>query len=298
MPWRRNGLALMLASNVLFGLLPVTVKWANRGGYGAVQVTFFRFSVSLVGVALLAFAGPQRLRATNPRALWWRGFFGALAVLIYFVTVQLTTAAKATLLHYTYTIWANVYAVALGRSRPPKGFAPILLLALAGLWLVLGVGLDRFVWGDLSGVLSGMTAGGAVFAVKEARRTENALSTFGAFALVGWVFSGIALLAGPAVGFPALTGWTLMDGRGLGILMLMGLVSMAGQLLFTQGYGYTSLAMGTLLSLLVPVLAAVFGWLLLGEALGPGMLAGTALVLTACWMLSRREGRQEEIAAP
>jgi drug/metabolite transporter (DMT)-like permease len=293
MAWRKNGLALMLASNVLFGLLPITVKWANRGGYGAVQVTFFRFSLSVAGAALLALTGTQRLRAVNARALWWRGFFGGLAVLIYFVTLQLTTAGKATLLHYTYTIWANVYSVAMGKSRPPRGFPAILGLALAGLWLVLGVGFERFVWGDLSGVLSGMTGGAAVFAIKEARRTDNAVSTFASFALVGWAFSGLALLAGPALGHAAFSRWAEIDAGGFGILMLMGLVSMAGQLLFTQGYGYTSLAMGTLLSLLVPVLAAVFGWLLLGEALTPGTLAGTALVLTACWMLNRRESQLE-----
>jgi drug/metabolite transporter (DMT)-like permease len=293
MSWRRNGLALMLASNVLFAVLPITVKWANRGGFGAVQVTFFRFCVSVAGLALLAATGPQRLRVGNARALWWRGFFGGLAVLIYFVTLQLTTAAKATLLHYTYTIWANVYAVALGKSRPPRGFGGMLALALVGLWLVLGVGFSRFVWGDLSGVLSGMTGGAAVFAIKEARRTENALTTFGSFAVMGWVFAGVALLMGPTVGFPEFVRWTPIYAGGFVVLLAMGIISVAGQLLFTQGYGYTSLAMGTLLSLLVPVLAAVLGWAFLGEALTPGMAVGSVMVLTACWMLNRREGRPE-----
>jgi S-adenosylmethionine uptake transporter len=293
MTWRRNGLLLMLASNVLFGLLPITVKWANRDGFAAVQVTFFRFCVSLVGVAVLARLGTEKLAVTNPKPLLWRGFFGGLAVLIYFVTLELTTAAKATLLHYTYTIWANVYAVALGRNRPPKGFVGILALALLGLWLVLGVRLDRLVWGDAVGVLSGMTGGAAVLAIKEARRTENAVSTFGVFALAGWVFSGLTLVAGPAAGFPAFSRWTPIGARGFAILLAMGVLSTAGQLLFTQGYGYTSLAMGTILSLLVPVLAALFGWLLLGEALTPGLLSGTVLVLAACWLLNRREGELE-----
>jgi drug/metabolite transporter (DMT)-like permease len=293
MPWRRNGLLLMLASNVLFGLLPITVKWANHDGFGAVEVTFFRFCVSLLGVAILAVVGRQKLQVTKVEPLLWRGFFGGLAVLIYFVTLELTTAAKATLLHYTYTIWANVYAVALGRNRPPRGFGGILALALVGLWLVLGVRLDRLVWGDAVGVLSGMTGGAAVLAIKEARRTENAVSTFGIFALSGWLFAGLALLAGPAAALPALSRWTPIGPRGFAILLAMGVISTAGQLLFTQGYGYTSLAMGTILSLLVPVLAALFGWLLLDEALTPGLLSGTALVLAACWLLNRREGELE-----
>ena len=293
MSWSRNGLLLMLASNVLFGLLPITVKWANHDGYGAAQVTFFRFCVSLLGVVVLAGVGGQKLQVTKLEPLLWRGFFGGLAVLIYFVTLELTTAAKATLLHYTYTIWANVYAVALGRSRPPRGFGGILALALVGLWLVLGVRLDRLVFGDAVGVLSGMTGGAAVLAIKEARRTENAVSTFAVFALSGWIFAGITLLVGPRAGFPAFGHWTSIDGRGFTVLLAMGVLSTAGQLLFTQGYGYTSLAMGTVLSLLVPVLAALFGWLLLEESLTPGLLSGTALVLVACWLLDRREGQLE-----
>ena len=291
MNWRKNGLLLMLLSNLLFGFLPVTVKWSNERGYAALQATFFRFSIAMVGVAVLAITGQQRLKVANARALFWRGFFGGLSVLLFFMTLQLTTAGKATLFNYTYTIWANVFAVVLGREKPPKGFGKLLVLALLGLWLVLGVRLDRMVLGDALGVLSGMASGAAVLAVKEARHTDNALSTFGSFTLFGWAFSLIALLVGARGEYREFSTWTPVDAPGFALLMAMGLVAMAAQLLFTQGYGYTSLAMGTLLSLLVPVLASLFGWILLGEPLTPGFLSGTLLVLMACYLLTRREAR-------
>jgi drug/metabolite transporter (DMT)-like permease len=61
---------------------------------------------------------------------------------------------------------------------------------------------------------------------------------------------------------------------------------MLAQVLFTHGYGYTSLAAGALLSLLVPVFTALFGLAFLSEALTPHFVLGTLLVLGACGLLA------------
>ena len=57
------------------------------------------------------------------------------------------------------------------------------------------------------------------------------------------------------------------------------------------GPGYASLAMGRLLSQSVPVLAACFGWWILGEPLTPHFILGTLLVLAACSLLGYQEKR-------
>ncbi len=236
----------------------------------------------------------------NREALLWRGILGGLTVLLYFMTLQLTTAAKGTLLNYTYSIWANVFGVLFLRHKPPKGFALILLMAALGVWLVLGVSFDHFDWGDLTGVLSGMAAGGGVAAIKVARKTDNALTVFGSFTLFGFFFAGLGLLLFPFMGgfLSHLGQFQPVDGTGLMILLAMGLCAMGAQLLFTQGYGYTSFAMGTLLSLLTPILAALLGWAWLGEPLTPHFILGTLLILAACLILGWQEGKpQNQLAS-
>jgi len=236
----------------------------------------------------------------NREALLWRGILGGLTVLLYFMTLQLTTAAKGTLLNYTYSIWANVFGVLFLRHKPPKGFALILLMAALGVWLVLGVSFDHFDWGDLTGVLSGMAAGGGVAAIKVARKTDNALTVFGSFTLFGFFFAGLGLLLFPFMGgfLSRLGQFQPMDGTGLMILLAMGLCAMGAQLLFTQGYGYTSFAMGTLLSLLTPILAALLGWAWLGEPLTPHFILGTLLILASCLILGWQEGKpQNQLAS-
>ena len=292
MQWRRNGIVLILISNVLFGLLPITVKWANQMGYAALQVSFFRFAFALTGISILAILGWQKIKPVNRRALFFRGFFGGLTVVLYFITLQLTTAAKATLLNYTYSIWANVFDVLIFKRKPPKGFAAALVLAFTGTGLVLDVHWDRFVWGDLCGVLSGMMGGAAVLAVKECRRTDNTLTTFSSFSLFGFTISGLLLILGPRLGASHMGAWSPFDGKGWLVLLCMGFVAMVAQLFFTHGFKYASLAYGALLSLFVPVLAGLFAMLFLGETFAPHFILGTILILAGCGLLSWNESKQ------
>ncbi len=287
-----NGVLLLCLSNLFFGLLPITVKWAGRMDYPAVQTAFFRFAFATAGILALSAWGWQKLKVVNTKLLLWRGFFGGSTVLCYFLALHWTTAAEATLLNYTYSIWANVFAVLFLRQKAPKGLAFLLLLAGAGVWLVLGTHFDRLGAGDAAGFLSGFLGGAGVLSAKEARRTDNALSVFGSFTFFGLGITALILLAGKAAAGP-LTHWTAVDGRGAAILCLMGALGMAAQLLYTQGLGHASLAMGTLLAQSVPVLAALFGWVLLGEALTPHFILGTVLVLTACVLLGLQESRNK-----
>lgn len=289
MNFRKNGILLILASDFFFGFLAISVKWANHLGYSALETAFFRFLFALTGVGLIVVTRLGGLAIVNRKAVFWRGFFGGWSVFFFFVTLQYTTAAKATLFNYTYSIWANVFDVAFLKRKPPKGFILSLLLALLGTWLVLGVQWGRWEWGDLPGMLSGMAAGAAVLAVKEARRTDNALTVFTSFSLFGFLIAGFFLLAGVFWTGLDWMGWKAVDGKGWEALVVMGLIAMAAQLLFTQGYGYASLAVGTLLSLLVPVLTAFFGWALLGESLTSHFMLGTILILTACALIGKSE---------
>jgi drug/metabolite transporter (DMT)-like permease len=291
---RKNGVFLMLVGNLFFALIPITVKWANQLGYSTAQAIFFRFAFATAGILFLTVLGWQKLNPVNYQALLWRGFFGGSSVFFYFLALHWTTASKGTVLNYTYSIWANIYAVLYLKHKAPKGFAFLLLMAMVGVWLVLDVHFGKFNWGDLAGVLSGAVAGAATVATKEARRTDNALTVFGSFTFFGLFIAVAMLLSRPYLGAfdPHLTQWTPLTFRGLFILLGMGATSMAAQMFFTEGYGYASLATGTLLSLMVPVLTAFFGIFILNETLTPHFISGTILVLTACGIFGWNENKE------
>ena len=277
-----------MTGNVFFGLLPLAVKWALGLGYTGTQITFARFLFSCLGVMALALLGWQKLRSNQWRPLLLRGIFGGLAVLGYFLSLEYTTASKASLLSYTSTLWMNVHNVWIYKRSPSKGFWPLLGAAGLGLWLIIHPTMSGWNKGDIIGLVSGVCGGFALMMVKESRRTDNALSIFGSFSVFGLLFSGMLLLPwsplpGPAIGLmaPAYPGWLA--------LLVMAALSMAGQLCLTQSYGYMKVTVAGMLALMAPVLAVFFSWIILGEKLNSDFILGSLLILIPCYLLVRAE---------
>ena len=286
-------LFLLVISNLCFGILPILVKLANQAGYSAVEETFFRFVVGLLGVIFLGLLGWRSLKVVNRTWVFWRGFLGALSVIGYFVALQTTSSGVGTLLNYTYILWANVFAILFFRQKPPQGFLLCLALAVVGVDLVLDARLDHLGLGEMAGIFSGITGGAAILAIKRCRETDTVLTIFGSFSIFSLIFSSVMLFWGRWFGIftGGLNAWITPDGKSWWLLILMGLVAMAAQVLFTEAFGKTSLALGSFLTLSVPVLAALFGWLFLAEPLTPHFGWGMFLVLTACGIMVWQENR-------
>jgi drug/metabolite transporter (DMT)-like permease len=291
---KTKNIYLLIISNTFFGFLPIVVKVANQSHYSGVEESFFRFVFGAAGVLFLWVTGLQKMTFSNKKALFWRGFFGALSIVGYFTALQTTTSGKGTLLNYTYILWTNVFAIMFFKHKAPKRFFWFLLLAAVGIELVLDVQWNSFNWGDAAGLFSGLTGGAAVLAMKECRKTDTALTVFSSFTIFSLVLSGALLVGGDfwgsALGHAST--WIMPDAQGLLILLGIGAVSMIAQMLFTQAIGHASLALSTLFTLSVPVLAALFGWIFLQEPLTSHFLAGMSLVLTACGAMIWQENQK------
>lgn len=291
-PLSQQGPLILMAANILFAVVPLAVKWSASFGARGPALTFYRHLFAFVAVLALWALGVQKVQVHRPKLLLWRGLLGGASVFLWFFSLDLTTAAKGTVLNYTHPLWSNLFgALFLGYKRP-RFFWPLYALATLGLYLVVDPDFQHPNWGDLLALFSGMFGGAAVLTVKEARKTENALTIFGAFSLFGLALA-VAYLFIASRFIPSLAGNThigLDDLQKAWLpILVMSVSAVGGQLFFTHGYAYTSLALGSLLSLSVPLLAALGGWLIFSEALTPHFLAGAALVLLACAVLGFRE---------
>lgn len=278
----------MLLGYLLLSGMPVFVRLVGLKGWGAASTTAVRFALGVVFVLVTLGTTPLRLATRRPLVLFLRGAFGGLAVLFYFLSVQQTGAGMGTLLNYTHAIWSNLLGLVLLRQRPKGHFWLLLGLAMAGLWLVINPRLDTFDWGKIYGLLSGLLGGAAILCIKELRKTDSALTIMASFTGVGF------LLACLGLPFEPVTQVDRWQASTLTYLFVIALLSFGGQLLFTHGYGKTSLAHGGLLSLLVPVLATLSGWAVLGEPLTLRYAVGASLVLTACLVFGWSELRGDE----
>jgi drug/metabolite transporter (DMT)-like permease len=300
----------MLCGYVLLGLQPLPVRALAERGVSAPWVVVGRFAFSLAVIVLLCLLRRRGLRTGNPRVLLWRGIFGGVAVLLYFTAVQLAGVGPATVLNYTYPLWANVLAVLFLGQRVPRVFWLLLGLAIFGVWLIVdpgaaaapptggvsatqgAAGAARMQWGRMAGLSSAVAAGAAVLCIKRLRETDESLTIITSFSVVGLVLAlPVTWLAryapegvfGPAAQAGAAeAAWLPSLGPAAWLLLVaVGALAFGGHLFFTRGYKHTSVPVGTSLSLTTPVIAAAAGALLLREPLGVHFAAGTALVLAA-----------------
>jgi drug/metabolite transporter (DMT)-like permease len=267
---RNRARALLFAASVLFGLSAVLARLATKGGMNGGQVTLVRFSIGVAAVAAVFATRPGTFQPRHPWLLASRGGFGGISALLYFLAIERIPAGEATLLNNTFPIWAVLISLVVLNERPTFHLAVALLLASAGVFLVLGGGGVRLGLGtgELVAVISGVSGGAAITSIRALRQDTNALTIFFAFAVGGllvavpfafdaWPFSPLPWIAAAAVG----------------------VVAALAQLSMTEAYGALSVPEAALWQNLTPI--ASYLWALtLGEPIGwitvLGVLLGVA----------------------
>lgn len=269
---RGRAFLLLVVSAISFAAMAFATKIATRT-LPATEVTFMRFLVMLAPFAI----APRLVR----RALVWqrvdllvyRGLFGGVAVLLYFLAIAHIPVGTATLLNYSSPLWSVLFAALfLGERTRPVLLLPF-AVAIGGMLLVTGVltggTLSAFGLWEAVGFGSSVLSGAAVAAIRAARRTEGSWAIYGSFTLFG------LLVAAPF----ALSGFRAPNRVEWMLLLVVGTSSVAAQLTMTYAYRWaTNLQAGVILQLTV-VISMALGALFLGETLGPTKLLGAALTL-------------------
>lgn len=269
----------MLLAAFLFSLMGVCTKAATRDGHDGRtlpggEIAFFRYLVGLLFLLALNRAAGVDLLGGDRRGLLWRGVFGGVASVCFFLGIQYTTLTHATLLNYTLVIWAPLLAVLMLGEHLSLRAALALFAAFAGVLLVLRPEAGGVRWGDALALASGVLSGAAVVQIRRLRQGESAYAVFFYFNLLGLPISLLALL---------LTGdrFILPTPAHLPLLLAIGATSVAAQLLMTYGYREMTAAQGSLLTLISVLFSTLLAALLFDEALTVTTLLGGALILAS-----------------
>lgn len=268
----RSPILTLGVAALCFAAMALAAKLAARTLPGE-SVAFVRFLVMLVPLAIPGLAR-RAVEFQRVDLLVYRGLFGGVAVLLYFLAIEKIPVGLATLLNSTSPVWAVLCAALfLGERARPLVALPF-AAALAGMALASGAlaapdgGLRLGAW-EAVALVSSILSGAAVTAIRAARRSEGSWAIYGSFTLCG------ALVTAPF----ALAVWRWPDAREWALLVAVGLASVAAQLLMTHAYRWVdNLQAGVILQLNV-VATMAMGAALLGERLAPSQLAGAALAL-------------------
>jgi drug/metabolite transporter (DMT)-like permease len=282
--WRAA--AILALGACVIGFSPILVRLTETGPAAA---GFWRLTLSLPWLVLMSLRAPDGAGRPTPMALA-AGLIFALDLGFWHYGVKYTSVANATVLSNLTPVVVTAFAWIFLKARPRPLFLAAVAIAVCGAWTMAsgrggGPGLDP----PLGNLLSATTAlwyALYMLAVGVARRR------LGAGALMLWSsLLGAPLLfaAASALGETVVPagpgGWAACVG--------LGIVHAAGQGAIAWAMGRLPTPTASVVVLVQPVVAAVMGWALFGEAIGPlqGLGAAVALagVVLAQWA-SRAKG--------
>ena len=261
----------------VFCVVGAALLWSSGGLFikiapmPALAVAFGRAAVTSIFYLAV-------LRPKLSQARWTTALAYALCIVTFVLATRLTSAANAIFLQYTGPAYVLLLSPAIlgERFRPVDAACIALSLLGMSLFFVGGGRIDQgHAAGNLLGALSGVFF---AFTVVFVRRD----ATRGAGDAMPSITLGNLLAAAMTLPFIATALPAALSGRGIAVLLYLGLVQMGvAYLLFARGVRRVPAAEASLISMLEPVLNPVWVFIGTGERPGPWAIAGGCLVVAA-----------------
>ncbi|MBE6554638.1 MAG: EamA family transporter [Ruminococcaceae bacterium] len=290
------GSVAVLGAGALWGSMGVFANRLYDLGYSPLGVCFLRsfFALLLFGVWLLLFNRTAFL--VRIKDLWC--FLGtgiaslAFFNICYFTAIDRTTMAIAAILLYTSPVFVLLISRVLFAEKMTPQKLVAILLVLGGCVLISGVLGNDASLGAVD-LLIGLGAGlgYALYSIfgRFAIRRGYGSATINFYT---FLFSSLGLF--PLADLSRVTSMTSSHPQNVLTVLLLALVAtLLPYLLYTWGLLHTENGIASILAGIEPVVAALFGVLLLGEPLPKGVsLLGMLFILVAIIIpnLGQRKG--------
>ena len=279
----------LFAGATAIATAPLFVKVSETG---PVATAFWRVALALPFLwtwSLAVQRGEHYASFTAERRLIIAaGLFFAGDLAVWHWSIVLTSVANSTLLANLAPIFVTLAVWVLVRRSPTAAFLAGLAIALTGVALLIGADFRlgaRELAGDALGVITAMFYAAYQLTVTRLRASVATASLMAWSGLVTAVaLLPVALLSGEQILPATMTGWVKLIGLAL-------IAQAAGQSLIAYAMAHLPATVSSVGLLLQPVLAALFAWALLGEALGWLQFAGGVTVLVGIRIAQRAELR-------
>ena len=304
--------AALLGAGSIIGMSGVWGRWGMRyGGMGGVAIAFWRLTLAVPVLAGWLFSGLGKRRynvvgrpGVDRRAVViavFAGLFFAGDMALYFIAIDYTTIANATLMSNCAPILVALVAWPLLGERFGKVFVVGLVLTVAGAG-VLGMAErmtvraaesathSQSLTGDMLALASAVFYAGYQICIKRARKSLDTATSM----TISVTVSSVALLActlalGEQILPTAAIGWAIVAGLAIGSQLL-------GQCVIAWAVGRLSVSFASVGMLVQAIMAAVFGWILLGESLGALHMVGAAAVLAGIYLANSGSAIDDPLA--
>jgi len=282
------GAVSLVVFAALFGFNQVVIKTVNEG-FQPVFASGLRSLGAVPLIVLWAFWRGRSLRinpGTVPAGLLLAACF-TFEFLLLFLALDLTTVSRMSVIFYSMPIWLSLGAhFLIPAERMSRRKAMGLALAFAAVaWAILdrpaGQG-EASLAGDLCalGAAIGWAGIGLTLRTTPIQRETPEVQLLWQLCLSAVVLIAVAPLFGPLLRDPEPVHYAGMAFQ----IVVIACAAFIFWLWLMSIYPASSVAA---FGFLGPVFGVFFGWLILGEAIGPSVVGALALVAAGLWLINR-----------
>ena len=234
--------------------------------------------------ALTGTAAVRRIRLADWLLLALSGLFWSGDLVFWHWSITLTNVANSTFFACSSPIFVILGAWLFFGERISRGFLAGFALTVVGGGCLLGASIafgGGDLLGDAFGIVTAFFFGSYLLTIKRLRSslpTGAIMFWSGLFSLPGLLLA--ALLTGEGFVSASLLGWSMIIGLAL-------IVHVLGQGLAAYALAHLPASFTSVAFLGEPVMAAILGWIILAEALGPLQGAGCIVILAGVWLTQR-----------
>jgi len=250
------GWLAVLGSAFFFYLATVIIRWA--GAHVEIATSYFvfgRFLLGFIVVCVTMGVTRHRLKPRKYHLLIGRTTANCIAVFCFYKAVDIGTLAEANILNMTYPLFVTFFSWFFVKEQRDYFSVFIVIVACAGIWLILSPGGIGMKWDNLWGLASGITTAAAMIYLNVSRRYHDSQT------ILFYMFGLGALLI--FVLFYSSIFWP--DWREFGFLLGCSAAGVLGQYLLTYGFLYVTAVEGSIVSSSRILLAALLGPLFVGD---------------------------------
>ncbi|MCG5242840.1 DMT family transporter [Azospirillum doebereinerae] len=279
------GIAAMFGSVFFFSLMNVLVKLLVER-FPVTEVTFFRnlFALIPVCIAIQMSGGfANGLRTAHPWGHLGRALIGMTTMVTMFWSFHLLPLGDAIALNFAAPLFLTALSVPLLAEKVGIHRWSAVLVGFLGVLIIARPSGDVFNLGAGVALIGAMGNAFAVIAIRQLSRTEPPNTIVFYFSLLTTLVLGLTLPFAWIT--PTLADW--------GLLVAMGILGGAGQLMVTRAYSLAPAAVVAPLNYTALLLAVLFGWLVWDEVPTGAMAVGAAVVMSSGLYILHRETRRK-----
>ena len=285
-PGRAQSLAFvgLLLGGCAIAFAPIFVRMSDTG---PVASAFWRTALAapLLWIWAWRAEGANAAVPVSRLALAGAGLFFAADLGVWHWSILYTSVANSTLLANLAPIFVTLAGWVLFRQTVTRTFLAGMAAAIAGMFILVGpnfgIGGTRLL-GDALGALTAVFYAGYFLSIKSARDAGATTARLMAWSttITAVVLLPIALASPQAFLPQSAHGWMVL----LGLAIVSQIL---GQGLIAYAFAHLPASLSSVSLLIQPVMAALFAWVLFGEAVGQAQFVGGAVVLAGIWLAKK-----------